>query len=318
MNPSFNSLFSYSTIPNLNIPKTHMISTRFVKDDGKYQDWIKMGPGESYEFKEIEGPGVVRVIWVTIAPSMYNLMKVMSYKDLRILKRIGIKIRYDGEEKSSIKVPIGNFFGSTFGRYKHYCSKYMGTTSGGYHSLFPMPFKKGFKLIIKNYSSNQSIKFYGYIEYQKLSSFPENVGYFYASYEQARPPVGKPFRILDVEGKGLFVGTNIGMRGSNTNIPLFFLEGNVEICVDETPCFQYTGTEDYFLSGWYFVTGEFCDELHGCTIKSWKHGGIISAYRFHRPPIAFDKKFKIVVHHGEYDQVRCNYESTAYFYLERK
>ncbi|MHA1378226.1 MAG: glycoside hydrolase family 172 protein [Candidatus Helarchaeota archaeon] len=318
MNPLNNSIFLHEEIPYLNIPKTYQISTRFLKSNGKYQDWIKIGPGETYEFPELEGPGVVRVIWATISPSMYNIMKVMSYKDLRILRKIGIKIRYDGEQKSSVKLPIGNFFGSTFGKYKHYYSKYLQTTSGGYNCYFPMPFRKNFKLLIKNYSKNQTIKFYGHIEYQKLSTFPENWGYFYASYEEGSPKTGKPFKILEIEGKGVFVGSNIGMRGSNMNLPLFFLEGNVEIYVDNDTPFNYTGTEDYFLAGWYWVLGEFCAPLHGCTIKSWKQGGIISAYRYHEPAIAFNKRFKLLTHHGERDEVRTNYQSTAYYYLERK
>lgn len=317
MNSMINRISTPMEIPHLNIPKTYQISTRYLKENGKYQDWIKIGPGETYEFPEIEGPAVVRVIWVTISPSMYNVMKVMSYKDLRVLSQIGFKIRYDGEENSSVKVPLGNFFGSTFGKYKHYCSKYIGTTSGGYHSYFPMPFRKGFKLLIKNYSKHHTIKFYGHIEYQKLLKFPEDMGYFYAAYERASPKIGNPFRILDVSGKGVYVGTNIGMRGSNINIPLFFLEGNIEIYADEEQTFNYTGTEDYFLAGWYWALGEFYAQLHGCTIKSWKQGGIISAYRFHDPAISFDRKFRIIVHHGERDEVKTNYQSTAYFYLKR-
>ena len=160
-------------------------------------------------------------------------MKVMSYKDLSILRQIGVKIRYDGEDVSSVKVPIGNFFGSTFGRYKHYCSRYIGTTSGGYHSFFPMPFKKGFKLLVKNYSKSQTVRFYGHIEYQEMTEFPKDVGYFYCSFERATPKIGKPFKILEVDGRGLYIGTSMGMRGSNINIPLFFLEGNIEVTVDD-------------------------------------------------------------------------------------
>ncbi|NVM02172.1 MAG: DUF2961 domain-containing protein [Candidatus Helarchaeota archaeon] len=312
------SKYPSRTLPYLDIAKTHQISTQFLKEDGNYQDWVKIGPQETYEFPEIKGPACIRVLWLTISPSMYNIMKIMSYKDLRILRQIGFKIRYDGESRSSVKIPIGNFFGSTFGKYKHYCSKYLGTTSGGYHSFFPIPFRKSCKFLIKNYSTTETIKLFGHVEYQNLTNFPDNVGYFYAKFVQKSPKIGEPFEVLSVDGKGIYVGTNMGMRGSNLNIPLFFLEGNIDIHVDGEKSFIYTGTEDYFLSGWYFVTGEFHDNLHGCTIKSWKKGGIISAYRFHEPPIAFNNNFKIVAHHGERDEIRSNYQSVAYYYLERK
>ncbi|MFX0134214.1 MAG: DUF2961 domain-containing protein [Candidatus Hodarchaeota archaeon] len=68
----------------------------------------------------------------------------------------------------------------------------------------------------------------------------------------------------------------------------------------------------------YFVTGEFHDELHGCTIKSWKKGGIISAYRFYESSIAFNNNFKLLAHHGEHYEIRSNYQSVAYYYMERK
>jgi hypothetical protein len=68
----------------------------------------------------------------------------------------------------------------------------------------------------------------------------------------------------------------------------------------------------------HFVTGKFHDEFHGCTIKSWKKGGIISAYRFHTPPIAFNNSFKIIMHHDENDEVKTQYQNVAYYYLERK
>ncbi|MFX0134215.1 MAG: glycoside hydrolase family 172 protein [Candidatus Hodarchaeota archaeon] len=313
------SFYPKRTIPYLNIAKSYQVTTRHLKNAKKHRDWVKIGPREEYEFPEIKGPAVIRVIWLTIAPSMYNIMKIMSYKDLEILRYIGFKIRYDGEDKpSSVNAPLGNFFGATFGRYKHYCSRYLGTTSGGYHCFFPIPFKKSCKILIKNYTNDKTIKFYGHIVYQKLTKFPNDIGYFYVKYSQSKPPTGEPFEVLSTKGKGVYVGMNIGMRGSNINLPLYFLEGNIEIWVDKERSFDYTGTEDYFLSGFYYVLGEFFEELHGCTIKSWKKGGIISAYRFHEPPIAFDNDFKIIAHHGERDEIRVNYQSVAYYYLERK
>ncbi|MFX1449273.1 MAG: glycoside hydrolase family 172 protein [Promethearchaeota archaeon] len=313
------SFFPKRTIPFLNIAKSYQVTTGHLENRKKERDWVKIEPQETYEFPEIEGPAIIRVIWLTITPSLYNLMKVMSYKDLEVLRYIVFKIQYDGEGKpSSVKIPLGNFFGATFGRYKHYCSRYLGTTSGGYHCFFPIPFRKSCKILVKNYTNDKTVKFYGHIVYQKLSKFPKDVGYFYAQYKQERPEIGKPFEFLSTEGKGVYVGVNMGMRGSNINLPLFFLEGNIEIWVDDEKTFDYTGTEDYFLSGFYWVLGEFSQELHGCTIKSWKRGGIISAYRFHEPPIAFNNNFKILVHHGERDEIRSSYQSVAYYYMERK
>ena len=53
-----------------------------------------------------------------------------------------LRIYWDGEDYPSVECPIGDFFGIGHCEYKHYMSKYIGMSSGGFYCYFPMPFKK--------------------------------------------------------------------------------------------------------------------------------------------------------------------------------
>ena len=73
------------------------------------------------------------------------------------------------------------------------------------------------------------------------------------------------------------------------------------------------------MGGWYFIKGKFYAPLHGVTVKTSAFDSIfkrakVSAYRFHSPPISYKNKIKVITHHGEFDQVKADYSSVAYYY----
>jgi len=105
------------------------------------------------------------------------------------------------------------------------------------------------------------------------------------------------------------------MEGLDAKKGMLFLEGNFKAFIDgeEKPSLEETGTEDWGNGGWYWAKGTFHDSYHGLTVKE---GRKISAYRFHRGAIPFDKSFRAIIHHGEFDEVKGNYSSVAYFYTQ--
>ena len=64
------------------------------------------------------------------------------WPDPTILKMLILRIYWDGEGYPSVECPIGDFFGIGHCEYKHYMSKYIGMSSGGFYCYFPMPFKR--------------------------------------------------------------------------------------------------------------------------------------------------------------------------------
>ncbi|NVM53641.1 MAG: DUF2961 domain-containing protein [Candidatus Helarchaeota archaeon] len=305
-----------------------------------HRDSIVIAPHSSYVFPELKGPACISTIWNTISPSighaynmgLWTLDLLVFYDKLASLGEVWIKIYFDGEKTPSVSAPYGMFFGgNNYNQYTHYQSKFLGMTSGGYYCLFPMPFSESCRVEIENTGKRYIPAFFGAITYNTLEKVDETIGYFHAKYRQeVHPKEGEPYVIFQGTGKGQYVGCNVNIRGhKRVRFPILqptfgFLEGDCNIYVDgeETPSLSYTGTEDYFMGGWYFTKGKFCTPTHGVTLKSNKWidwmpigRGKIAMYRFHYPDaISFDKSCRVALNHGELNQIDAYYQSVAYWY----
>src|SRR5690606_33489112 len=94
-------------------------------------------------------------------------------------------------------------------------------------------------------------------------------------------------------------------------------EGDEQIYVDgeETPRVLGTGTEDYFSSGWYYITGEYAAPYHGVTVKD-EQDGRINSYRWHiEDPIPFQESFRFDIEHGGTNNAPgVRYATVAFWY----
>src|SRR5699024_999716 len=87
-----------------------------ANDDGNWQN--KIQPGETRVIGEVQGPGIIKHIWMTIASN-----------ETYHLKKIVLRMYWDGEETPSVEAPIGDFFGLGLGRYHLYQSEYLSVGS---------------------------------------------------------------------------------------------------------------------------------------------------------------------------------------------
>jgi len=286
------------------LKKSRLIQISSHDTTGGNNDRINILPNKTADIAEIEGPGVITRIWITI-----------DSRDPYFLRRILLRFYWDGEKNPSVEVPVGDFFG-TGQEYKHYISQYLGMSSGGYYCYFPMPFQKSAHIEVVNETDLEVYAFYYQIDYQKLE-FPleEDIAYFHAQWNrELRTDKSKNYTVLEAEGEGHFVGLNMCMQGYKGN--LWFLEGDEMVFVDgeEKPSVYGTGTEDYFNSGWYFNKGEFYAPYHGLIIKDDSLARI-SAYRFHiTDAVPFKKSFRFSIEHGHGNEETADYSSTAYWY----
>jgi hypothetical protein len=297
--------------------------------DRNHRDWVHIEPGSTYAFPEVRGPGALTCLWTTLAPgSATNLREAVSqnlvwkflrYRNLRCLRDTWLKIRFDGEREPRVAAPLGDFFGTGFGQYRHFQSALAGMTSGGYYAYFPMPFRESCRVEVENTRKDQAVTFYGAATFTSLPGPRDDLAYFHASYRreaQTRP--GAPYPILETRGPGRFLGCAVNMEAKRKRDWFLFMEGNLDIHLDgePEPSIEYTGTEDYFMGGWYFNKGTFSAPYHGLTQKSWRRFRI-SAYRFHVPdPIEFASSIRVLLHHGEFDEVAADYSSVAYWYAK--
>jgi hypothetical protein len=273
---------------------------------GGNSDRRYIGPGEKLVLMDHEGAGVIRRWWITIAPR----------NSKEIHRTLIVRCYWDGEEEPSVEVPVADFFGMGFGEWKDYISMPLNMTSGGYNCYWPMPFRKSARIEVENTGETAIQSFYfniGVRTYQELS---DDALYFHAQYRQVTSQKGEPITILETEGRGHYVGTLLSMQPQQGS-HLGYLEGDEIINIDgeKEPSIVGTGTEDYFSSGWYYITGEYSAPYHGVTIKD-EENGRINTYRWHiEDPIPFEKSFRFVMEHGgTNDMPHVEYASVAYWY----
>ena len=299
---SLENILSISRLPYLK--KSKMIQISSYDTSGGNADFITVKNGTAATLAHLAGPGVIAQFWCTI-----------DSRDPYFLRRIVLRMYWDGEKNPSVEVPIGDFFGTGF-EYKQHISQFVGMSSGGYFSYFPMPFNSSARVEIVNQTGQDINSFYYHIDYQKLEKPLEtDVAYFHACWNrELRTDPKHNYTILEAEGTGHFVGLNLNMQGYDGN--LWFLEGDEMVYVDgeKTPSVYGTGTEDYFTSGWYFSKGEFSGPYHGLIVKSDSLARI-AAYRFHvGDAIPFKKSIRFTIEHGTGNSEIADYCSTAYWY----
>ncbi|MCX6307068.1 MAG: DUF2961 domain-containing protein [Bacteroidetes bacterium] len=295
-------LLSPAALPYLKNCKLIQVSS--VDTSGGNNDRISIDPGKKVTIFDVEGPGMIVRMWFAI-----------DSRDPYFLRRIVLRIFWDGESKPSVEVPIGDFFGCGF-KYNPYISQYLGMTSGGYVCYFPMPFERSARIEIANDTRQEVDGFLYQVDYQKFEGALESdVAYFHAQWKRSiRTNYDSNFVMLKAEGKGHLVGVNLNVQSYNGG--LGFLEGDEMIYVDgeKKPSIHGTGTEDYFSAGWYFRNGEFAGPYSGLVYKNDSLGQI-AAYRLYiMDPIPFKKNIKVTIEHGHGNQEIADYSSTAYWY----
>lgn len=273
---------------------------------GGNNDRKPIAPGETLVLVDHKGAGIVKRWWITIAPR----------ENVEIQSSLVVRCYWDGEENPSVEVPVSDFFGMGFGEWKDYISLPLNMTSGGYNCYWPMPFRRSARITVENMGRTAIESFYYNLDIRTFDRLPEEALYFHAQYRQTITEAGKPVVILETRGRGHYVGSLMSMqpvRGKNFS----YLEGDENIYIDgaKIPVVVGTGAEDYFSSGWYYITGEYSAPYHGVTIKDDKNGRI-NTYRWHiEDPVPFKKDLVFHMEHGgKNDAPGVEYSSVAYWY----
>jgi len=268
---------------------------------GGNRDRLEIGPGDTAVLLDHEGPAVIRRIWITVAS-----------RDPHYLRRIAIKMYWDGETEPSVSAPIGDFFGNGFDR-RHYSALPMGVSSGGFFTYLPMPFRERARIVVENGTGRAIDAFYFNFDIVEADELPDDVGTFHAWWNRDPRTTGPdPHLVLDARGSGYFAGMSLNAESHANN--LWFLEGDEIFTVDGEFRGQGTGTEDYFNGGWYFDQGEFAAPFHGLVVKDDPLGRI-AAYRWHiADAIPFHDSIRVEIEHGHGNEVIADYATMAYWY----
>ncbi len=196
---------------------------------------------ETVTLAEIDGPGAIQQIWITVAPEWWRMLVLRFY--------------WDGEDTPSIEVPLGDFFCSGWTvRCKVNSLPIAVNPAGGFNSFWEMPFRKSARITLENLTDKEVFGFFYQINYT-LTPVPDDMAYLHAQWRRSNPLPYKDVHTLleGVSGQGQYVGTYIAWQTNNNG---WWGEGEIKFYMDgdsEFPTICGTGTEDYFGGAWCFI-----------------------------------------------------------------
>ncbi|MBP5230220.1 MAG: DUF2961 domain-containing protein [Clostridia bacterium] len=301
-------------------------------DGWKTRPSVHIAAGETFTAADVEGPGIVRHIWMTCL-SDGTAFRMPWQRGAHPWRDLILRMYWDGQENPSVECPLGDFFANGWGRVAYVSSAAVCVNPGNAMNCYwQMPFRTRCRITLENRAPDGMTLYYQ-IDYS-LQDLPEDVCFFHAQFRRSNPTQYKtPHVILDgVEGKGQYVGTYL-CWGSNS--PGWWGEGEVRFFLDgdtDHPTICGTGTEDYFCGSYNFEDQEthryreFCTPYAGLP-QVLRPDGLYQSqmrfgmYRWHLPdPISFEKRIRVDVQalgwteHGKFKSLSDDVASAAFWY----
>jgi hypothetical protein len=315
---------------------THRASSYSVTGDNK--DRLSIVRGETVTLLDVQGAGCITHIWFTTA-------SIEPY----YLRKLLLKIYWDGEEEPSVLVPVGDFFGVGHAETTTYAAlpMVMAPREGnGFNCYLPMPFQKSARIEVTSENFGSEIRLYYNIDYELWDEPIADLGYFHACWRRQNPTDGivetpdmtdhfvthyginlsdvGNYLIMEAEGAGQFIGCNLNIHNlrRTKDHGNWYGEGDEMIFVDDDnegkrwpPTLHGTGTEDYFNTAWG-PQEKFASPFFGLTKPGgYDFSGKISWFRWHIPdPVRFNRSIRVSIEHGHANRLSHDYSSTAYWY----
>jgi hypothetical protein len=246
-------------------------------------------PGETVTLADLQGPGIVTHLWITVAANEYGWPRLLR-----------LRVYYDGSPEPSVDAPLGDFFAVGHGFERPVKSLMIRDSSDGRarNSYWPMPFRKACRITVTNEGRRRVANLYFHVDWEKHKALPADTAYFHARYRQELPAPadGKPYLFLDVKGRGFYVGTVLSVVQAEAG---WFGEGDEHFFVDgeKKASIEGTGSEDYFNDAWGLhvedgpYTGVPVAEGTGL-------GSRMTGYRWHlTDPVPFTKSLLFEIEH---------------------
>jgi len=277
----------------------------------KVRPCITLKAKETTTIADIEGPAVIQHIWITVNEKAYRDCIIRFY--------------WDGEEKPSIEVPLGDFFANGHGmRYNVNSIPVAVNPSGGFNSYWQMPFRKSAKITVENQNPEDIAGFFYQVTYT-LKDIPENAAYFHAQWRRSLTSRENPEHIMvdGIKGQGHYAGTFIAWTQFSDG---WWGEGEVKFFIDgdqDYPTICGTGTEDYFGGAWCFDGETYSTPYLGYPLYDKREGSVPKhgLYRWHiMDPIRFKQDLKVTVQalgwwpDGIYEPLTDDIASVVYWY----
>jgi len=277
----------------------------------KVRPCITLEPQSTTCLADIQGPGVIQHIWITVHPN--------AYRDTIL------RFFWDGEAEASIEVPLGDFFCNGHAlRYNVNSLPMAVNPSGGFNSYWPMPFRKGARITIENQHPEAIGGFFYQITYA-LTEVPDNAAYFHAQWRRSLTTREVPEHVIvdGIQGHGHYVGTFLAWTQLSNG---WWGEGEIKFFLDGDttyPTICGTGTEDYFCGAWGFGGETYSTPFLGYPLYRKEPGEVPrhGLYRWHIfDPIRFKQDLKVTMQalgwwpNRKFEPLTDDIASVAYWY----
>ena len=287
---------------------------------------INLSKGDETTLVDIDGPGIIRHIWITVTDA--------TDSGDHVLRDLVLRAYWDNESDPSVEVPLGDFFANGHGQRCVVNSEpVVVAPTGGLNCFWPMPFADHATITVENQHSADVSGFFYQVDYALQDTLPADTANFHAQWRRSNlNEPGKDHIILDdVSGHGHYVGTYLAWTSLGD---YWWGEGEVKFFIDgdnEFPTICGTGTEDYVGGAWCFAAPDgtgFADaQTYSTPYLGYplyqqragappRHG----LYRWHIPdPIVFESELTVTVQAIGHDGRRLfertdDIASTAYWY----
>jgi hypothetical protein len=284
-------------------------------------DRAAMPDGEPVPSKRIlfehEGPAVINSLRFT------PLFPLTDYELNHILLRLYWDDNED-EAEASVSAPLGSFFGSGLGEASVRSALIGMSPSGSYYCNLPMPFWKSARIELVNENPEPTPEIFWEVRTTANRFSIRDAGYFNARYRKEWPTtLGQDYRILDAEGRGIYVGQVMTVEPLRAEIKRWW-EGDLRIYLDgrRHPAFHGTGHEDEYLGGWSneWLMNPYSLPMHGepktTALKQvdFQWSAATTVYRFFVEGIPFQNGISVSTEHGSRNTANAMYSSVAFFY----
>ena len=299
--------------------------------------WLPLPAGETLTLADIQGPGVIRHIWMTVTDR--------TPAGPFVLRDLILRAYWDGSDHPSVEVPLGDFFCNGFAtRALVTSAPIVVAPTGGMNCYFPMPFRHAARITLESQHGGDLTHLFYQIDYTTGDQLDPDTPYFHAQWRRSNgtTPLGADHVILDnVAGSGTYVGTYVALTSLSR---YWWGEGEVKFYVDDDndlPTLCSTGLEDYAGGAWAFqdelrsdpepniltFSAPYCGYPYYSARDTTKASDFATAmmpmhglYRWHLPdPIHFDQRLKVTVQQiGTWDhelfERQDDISTTAYWY----
>ena len=179
---------------------------RHLGQGWKVSPSIHIQPNQTVTLADIEGPGAIQHIWLTVFPSWWRKLIIRFY--------------WDDEETPSIEVPLGDFFCNGWGERCNISSLPIAVNpAGGFNCYWEMPFRQRARITLESLVDEEIRGFYYQIDYT-LTDVPDDAAYLHAQWRRSNPlPYKTDHTLLEgIQGQGQYVGTYIAWGVNNTGL----------------------------------------------------------------------------------------------------